>query len=82
MTELAVDILGPLRVSRAGAVVPLGAARQQALLALLALAIVVLTSLAGQILWGDSIVWGTMSDGDQILWGTLGSGGDQIIWGD
>ena len=51
-------------------------------LALLALAIVVLTSLAGQILWGDSIVWGTMSDGDQILWGTLGSGGDQIIWGD
>ena len=37
MTDLAVDILGPLRVSRAGAAVPLGAARQQALLALLAL---------------------------------------------
>jgi len=51
-------------------------------LALVALAIVVLTSVAGQILWGDSIVWGAMSDGDQILWGTLGSGGDQIIWGD
>ena len=51
-------------------------------LALLAFAIVVLTSLAGQILWGDGIIWGSMSDGDQILWGTLGSGGDQIIWGD
>ena len=37
MTDLAVDILGPLRVSRAGTAVPLGAARQQALLALLAL---------------------------------------------
>ena len=37
MTDLAVDILGPLRVSRAGAAVPLGAARQQALLTLLAL---------------------------------------------
>jgi len=37
MTDLAVDILGPLRVSRAGAAVRLGAARQQALLALLAL---------------------------------------------
>ena len=37
MTDLAVDILGPLRVSRAGDAVALGAARQQALLALLAL---------------------------------------------
>jgi FimV-like protein len=37
MTDLAVDILGPLRVSRAGAAVQLGALRQQALLALLAL---------------------------------------------
>jgi len=37
MTDLAVDILGPLRVTLAGAAVPLGAARQQALLALLAL---------------------------------------------
>ena len=37
MTDLAVDILGPLRASRASVAVPLGAARQQALLALLAL---------------------------------------------
>ena len=37
MTDLAVDILGPLRASRAGSSVPLGAARQHALLALLAL---------------------------------------------
>ena len=40
-------------------------------LALLVLAVVVLASLAGEILWGD-----------EIIWGTLGSGGDQIIWGD
>ena len=30
---------------------------------------VILASLAGQIIWGDQIIWGTL-DGDQILWGT------------
>ena len=50
-------------------------------LALVALAIVIVASLAGQILWGDAIMWGTMSDGDQILWGTLGNTGDAIVWG-
>lgn len=48
-------------------------------LALIALAIVVISSFAGEILWGDGIIWGSL-DGDQILWGTLGD--DQIIWGE
>ena len=51
-------------------------------LSLLVLALaVVLAAFAGQILWGDAIMWGTMSDGDQILWGTLGNTGDAIVWG-
>ncbi len=33
----------------------------------------------GEILWGDSIVWGTLSD-DHIIWGTLGDG-DTVVWG-
>jgi hypothetical protein len=40
---------------------------------------IALAALAGQILWGDAIMWGTL-DGDQILWGTLSSG-DAIVWG-
>ena len=46
-------------------------------LALLALAIV-FAALGGEILWGDTIVWGTLGD-DHIIWGTLGD--DSIIWG-
>lgn len=40
--------------------------------------IVVLASLAGQIIWGEAIVWGTLGD-DHIIWGTLGR--DAIVWG-
>ena len=42
--------------------------------------VVIVTALAGQIIWGDGIVWDTL-DGDQILWGTLGGDGDSIVWG-
>jgi hypothetical protein len=49
-------------------------------LVLFALVLVLLVSVAGQIIWGDGITWGTMSSGDQILWGTMSSG-DSIVWG-
>ena len=41
-------------------------------LSLLVLALaVVLAAFAGQILWGDAIMWGTLGNtGDAIVWGT------------
>lgn len=44
---------------------------RQLKLVLFALVLVLFVSVAGQILWGDSIMWGTLGDGGEyVVWGT------------